>query len=175
MNHPAQTYRQFAVQGNTPLGLVVMLYDGAIAAMQRAADAIEAHDIKKKCTQLNRAVAIIVQLEGTLNFEVGGEVAQTLKALYVYARAQALKANIENSPAVLRSLIEKFSTVREAWYEAEHRPSPTPTTPTGRESPREAGHETQYEQQPYAATPASEDSPYASSPPEEPRSWRLTA
>jgi len=122
MTHPANAYRQFSVQGATPLGLVVMLYDGAIAALQRAANAMEAHDLEKKCAQLKRAVAIIAQLEGTLNFELGGEVARTLKNLYVYARSEVLKANLENSPVILRSLIEKISTVREAWYEADHRP-----------------------------------------------------
>jgi flagellar protein FliS len=135
MRHPAHAYRQFSVQSATPLGLVVMLYDEAIAAMQRALTAIEAHDINTKCAQLNRALAIIAQLEGTLNFELGGEVAQTLKHLYVYARAQAQKANIEDSPKVLRAVIENFATVREAWYEADHRPSLCPTTPASEGSP----------------------------------------
>src|ERR1700722_7270254 len=98
MKNPALAYRQFSVQGATPLGLVVMLYDGAIAAMQRAMAAIENHDIEKKCAELSKAQAIVAQLEGTLNFELGGEVAQTLKILYMHARGQMLKANIENSP-----------------------------------------------------------------------------
>lgn len=102
-----------------------MLYDGAIVALERAVIAIEAHDIPKKCDHLKRAMAIIVQLEGTLNMELGGEVAQTLKSFYMYARAQATKANIENSPGILRSLIEKFSTVRDAWDQIAH-PSPPP-------------------------------------------------
>jgi flagellar secretion chaperone FliS len=119
MRHPALSYRQFSVQGATNLGLVVMLYDGAIAAMQRTIAAIEAHDIENKCAQLNRALAIIAQLEGTLNFELGGEVAQTLKTFYVYARTQATKANIQNSAEMLRALIEQFSTVREAWEQAD--------------------------------------------------------
>jgi flagellar protein FliS len=127
-----------------------MLYDGAIAFLHRAAAAMESHDIEKKCSHLNRALAIIVQLEGSLNFELGGEVARTLKSFYVYARRQALKANLENSPEMLRSLIEKFSTVREAWYQAEHRPPPSPTTPAGEISPR------------------------APSPTPESASWRLT-
>jgi hypothetical protein len=58
-------------------------------------------------------------------------VAQTLKALYVYARAQAMKANLENSPETLRSLIEKFTTVRDAWYEADRRPQASPAPPAG--------------------------------------------
>jgi flagellar protein FliS len=135
-----------------------MLYDGAIAAMQRAVSAIEAYDIPKKCTHLNRAQAIIMQLEGTLNFELGGEVAQTLKALYVYARAQMLKANIENSAETLRSLIDKLSTVREAWYEADHRPTTAPPA-----SPSIS-----------PSTPRSDEYPHASSPTPEPGSWRLS-
>jgi flagellar protein FliS len=113
-----------------------MLYDGVIAAMQRAVTAIEARDIPQKCAHLNRAQAIIAQLEGTLNFEGGGEVAQTLKSLYVYARAQMLKANIENAPEILRSLTDRFATVREAWYEADHRPSPAATTRPSESIPR---------------------------------------
>lgn len=121
MRNPALAYRQFSVQGATPLGLVVMLYDGAITFLQRAVAAMEAGDIQKKCANLNRALAIFAQLEGSLNFEQGGEVARTLQALYVHARAQALKANLENSTATLRTLIEQFGSVRDAWREAEGR------------------------------------------------------
>jgi flagellar protein FliS len=150
MNHPVHTYLQFSVQGATPLGLVVMLYDGVIAALHRAIAAIEAHDIEAKCAHLKRAQAIIAQLEGSLNFELGGEVAPTLKSFYEYSRAQVLKANLENSPETLRSLIEKFTTVREAWHQADHQPPPSP------------------------ATPASEASPRLPSPAPESDSWRLT-
>ncbi|MFZ0963306.1 MAG: flagellar export chaperone FliS [Terriglobia bacterium] len=151
MSHPAHAYRQFSVQGATPLGLVVMLYDGAIAAMKRAVAAIEARDIQKKCADLNRALAIMAQLEGTLNFAQGGEVAKTLKALYTFARAEILKANIQNSEEILRSLIEKLSSVREAWYQAEHSSPPSPSTPGG------------------------EETPGALSPTPEPGSWRTSA
>ena len=138
MNHPALTYRQFSVQGAPPLSLVGMLYDGAITFLQRAVAAIEAHDIEKKCQHLNRALAIIVQLEGSLNFEQGGEVAQTLKSLYVYARAQAMKAHAENSAEILRALIENFTTVRDAWREGErHLATRGASSPAEKRSARE--------------------------------------
>jgi flagellar protein FliS len=111
-----------------------MLYDGAIAAMNRAVASIEMHDIHSKCTHLKRALAIIAQLEGTLNFEQGGEVAQTLKSLYTYARTQVLKANLENSAEILRALIGKLSNVREAWSEADHRTATTRANVPGDES-----------------------------------------
>jgi flagellar protein FliS len=130
MRNPALAYRQFSVQGATPLALVVMLYDGAITFLQQALAALEAGDIQKKCDRLKRALAIFAQLEGSLNFEQGGEVARTLKALYVHARAQALKANLENSTEMLRTLVEEFGSVRDAWREAEGRgAAPNPSLP----------------------------------------------
>jgi len=137
MRHPAHAYRQFSIQGATPLSLVVMLYDGAIAGMRRAAAAIAANDIQEKCNQLNRALAIIGQLEGTLNFELGGDAAQTLKSFYVYGRSQILKANIENSSPLLHSVIEKFAAVREAWHQADRQESSPPSTPSGGASSRQ--------------------------------------
>ena len=121
MRHPALAYRQFSVQGSTPLARVVMLYDGAITFLHRAIAALEAHDVQKKCDHLNRAQAIIAQLEGSLNLAEGGEVAGTLGSFYGYARRRALKANLENSTEMLRSLIEEFATVRDAWREGERR------------------------------------------------------
>lgn len=135
MRNPAQAYRQFSVQGAPPLRLVVMLYDGAIAALQRAIDAIETRAIEQKCRQIKRALAILAQLEGTLNFERGGEVALNLKRLYVYARAEAMNANVKNSAEKLHALIEKLATVREAWSRAERAPEPSSPMPAGKHPP----------------------------------------
>jgi flagellar protein FliS len=121
MKHPALTYRQLSVQSATPLGLVMMLYDGAIAFLHQAIEATEVRDIEKKCHYLNRALAIIIQLEGTLNFEQGGEAARTLQTFYTHARAQAQQANIENSTETLHELIGHFTALRDAWQEAEGR------------------------------------------------------
>jgi len=175
MKHPASAYRQLSVQGATPLGLVVMLYDGAIAALQRAVNAIEAGDIGQKCANLNRAQAIISQLEGTLNFDAGGEVARTLKSLYVYTRAQILKANLQNSAPVLCALIAKLSSVREAWYEADHKPSPGPQTPAAMDSSPQPPSPTPSAPPPYRSGAPTADSTYAPSSAREPGSWRVSA
>jgi flagellar secretion chaperone FliS len=129
MSHPASAYRQFSVQGATPLGLVVMLYDGAIASLRCAVASIEAQDTQNKCHHLNRALAIIAQLDGTLDLARGGEVARTLKSLYSYARARIFKGNLENSAPALLSLIENLATVREAWAQADRLPSPSTPPP----------------------------------------------
>ena len=121
MNHPAYTYRQLSVQGASPLELVVMLYDAVITALLRASVAIEAQDIEGRCRHLNRALAVIIQLEGTLNFEQGGEIARDLQAFYAYSRAKIMKANVDRATEILRSLIEHFTALRDAWKEGEQR------------------------------------------------------
>jgi flagellar protein FliS len=139
MKNPALTYRQVSVQGATQVGLVVMLYDGAIAAIQGAMAAIDAKDIEKKCAHLGRLDGIVAQLEGTLDFERGGKVAQTLKLFYTHARGQSLKANIENSREILSALAQQFATVREAWQEVDRSTSPvlSPTSsPTVSSAPK---------------------------------------
>ena len=98
-----------------------MLYDGAITFLNRASAAVEAGDIQKKSDHLKRALAIIAQLEGSLNFAEGGDVARTLQSFYSYARTQVLKASLENSLEMLRALIQEFTTVRDAWREGERR------------------------------------------------------
>ena len=121
-----------------------------------------------------RAQAIILQLEGTLNFAAGGEVAQTLKVLYVYARGEMMKANMENSPQVLRSLMEKIVTVREAWYEADHRPSATSAASASGGPAPEAPAEAQRENSNFVSKPNAANCPYAPSTDGERRSWNLS-
>jgi len=120
MNHPAQTYRQFSVQGATPLGLVVMLYDRAIADLRRAIAAIEAHDIEQRTKHLNHFFSVIAELESSLNHEREGSVAKNLAMFYKYARAQAINATVKNSKEILSHLYEHFSTLCGAWREGEH-------------------------------------------------------
>ncbi len=119
MNHPAHTYRQFSVQVATPVGLVVMLFDRAIADLQRAITAIEAHNIEQRTKHLNHFFNVIAELEGSLNHEGGGPVAKNLATFYEYARAQALNAAVKNSKEILSDLSEHFSTLRDAWREGE--------------------------------------------------------
>ena len=142
MNYSAapQAYKESAVLTATPERLVVMLYDGAIAAISRAITALEARDIAKKCAHLERALAIICQLEGSLDYEEGGGVAQTLKQFYVHARGTALRANIQNSKELLASLLQQFSTVREAWAGAERAASSSSSRVPNGGSPRERSH-----------------------------------
>jgi flagellar protein FliS len=119
MTNPALEYRKRAVEGASPVGLVVLLYGGAITALMRAISAIEANNIEKRVNELNKVLAILAELQGTLDFEQGGAVAVHLEKYYIVLRSQVLEASIKNSKSILEDLVKNISGVKEAWQQVE--------------------------------------------------------
>ena len=109
------TYRQTQVQSRTPLELVVMLYDGALVSLSSARAAIERRDIASRRDAIGRALAIISELQSTLNMEQGGEVAAQLDDLYEFASRRLLDATIKNEVTPVDEVTRVFTTLRDAW------------------------------------------------------------
>jgi flagellar protein FliS len=119
MLNPALEYRKRAVEGASPVGLVVLLYGGAVTALMRAISAVETNNIEKRVHELNKVLAILAELQGTLDFEKGGAVAVQLEKYYIVLRAQVLEASIKNSKSILEDLVKNVSGVKEAWQQVE--------------------------------------------------------
>lgn len=109
------TYRQTQVQSRTPLELVVMLYDGALKFLHLTRAAIERRDVAARRDASSRALAIISELQSTLNMAEGGEIAERLDALYAFASARILQSAHENAAAPLDDAIRVIETLRESW------------------------------------------------------------
>jgi len=112
------SYRQTEVQSRTPLELVTMLYDGALRFLSLARDAIARRDINARRDALNRALAIIAELQSTLNMERGGDIAAELDRLYEYANIKLLEAAMHNDPAPLDEVCRIFQILRDGWASA---------------------------------------------------------
>ena len=110
------SYRQTEVESRTPLELVVMLYDGALRFMGDACDAIERRDIAARRDALGRALAIVAELQNTLNLEAGGEFATALDRLYTYSNTRLLEAAARNDVAPIAEVRQLFSTLRDGWH-----------------------------------------------------------
>lgn len=113
----ANVYQQTHVQSRSPLELVVMLYDGALRFVGEAQSALERKDLTAKREAISRTLAIVSELQSTLNMEEGGDIARSLDALYAYASSRLLEANMQNDPARLEELARLFGTLRDAWAE----------------------------------------------------------
>ena len=137
-------YRQAAAQGATPVGHVVLLYERLIKDIHSALAALSANDIEERSLQVNHAFLILQQLQGTLNFEAGGEVARQLDQFYELVRAKLLEAQIKQSREIMLQQVQVLSQVRDCWVEVEKQEGRSQTSSPSRaqlQPPQSAGEE----------------------------------
>jgi flagellar secretion chaperone FliS len=115
LSRGAQAYQQTHVQSRSPLELVVMLYDGAIRFLEQAGDAMADRNMVKKGDSLSRAMAIIAELQSTLNVEEGGEVAKQLDELYTHMTSRLIEANIQRTRQPIDEVLRLMRTLRDGW------------------------------------------------------------
>lgn len=116
------SYRQTEVQSRTPLELVVMLYDGALRFIAQAREAMLRKDIAARHQAMSRALAIISELQSTLDMKAGGEIAVELDRLYVYVAERLTRASIEQAPGPLDEAARVLTTLRDGWATVSHAP-----------------------------------------------------
>ncbi len=100
----ARQYREAAVRNASQVGLVVIMYDMIIEDLHRAIEAVRNNNVEKRANETRHMLAVLEQLQGTLDMDNGGEAAVNMDRLYSIARAKLLEANIKNSVAVLEEL-----------------------------------------------------------------------
>ena len=128
-------YRENAVRGATPLELVVILFDAALDDMRRALSAMQASDFEQRATAIRHAMLVLQQLQGTLDFEKGGQVARQFEQFYNLVRAKLLESQLRNSPEMMQQQIHFMAEVRDCWVEAEKQLQPKTTAPAAMTAP----------------------------------------
>jgi len=99
-----------------PHQLVLMLFDGARAAIAQAKGQIERREIEAKGKSISQAISIIDGgLKASLDLKVGGELAQNLSDLYVYMGQRLFHANLKNDSAALDEVATLLEQLGEAW------------------------------------------------------------
>jgi len=100
----------------SPHQLIVLLYDGALLAINSAAVSMDAGDIPSKGKSISQAINIITNgLKASLDMEAGGEISDRLSALYDYMTQRLLQANLQNSRPALDEVSTLLNELREAW------------------------------------------------------------
>lgn len=119
---PIASYRRMDLEsdvlGADPHRLIVLLFDGAEAALNRAQNCIAARDIPGKSDALVKAIEIINDgLAASLNVEAGGELASNLKALYDYMVSRLIHANAHMDPIAISEVQRLIGEIAGAWRE----------------------------------------------------------
>ena len=119
MNIPADDIEEIGEA--FPSRLIVMLYDEAINSLVAAMDAISLGDIEARFNATTRTVEIISELNVSLDMENGGEIAETLAALYNHIIVQMPMLNFSNDVMIAEQMINLLRPIRESWNELDER------------------------------------------------------
>ena len=118
-NSKLAAYQSVAVHGgiaaDDPHHLILMLMDGVMQRISAARGCLERSDLGQKAQLLQRAVALIAKLRGSLDHQKGGALAHNLDELYDYMARQLIRANVENRAAPLDEVASLMTEIRLAW------------------------------------------------------------
>lgn len=98
-----------------PERLVVMLYDGALRFLARAAIAMRDQGPLPAAKEIRRTQAILEELLSTLDHEQGGEVAERLQAIYVFCLRMLAEAHVQRDAEKLDQVAGLLRELRDAW------------------------------------------------------------
>jgi flagellar secretion chaperone FliS len=116
-----------SVMSADPHKLVSMLFQGALLAIARAKYAMLYKQTAAKGESISKAISIIGEgLNASLDKSVGGEIAQSLSALYSYMVTRLVEANLKNDTAALDEVARLLTDLQGAWDSI--RPQATPST-----------------------------------------------
>jgi flagellar protein FliS len=113
-----QVYKQNQITTADPGTILILLYQGAIDALKRAAEHLAAGNACEKGKYILQANDIITQFIQSLDHDIGGEMARNLEGLYRYMLDQILLANVNNDPEPLHSIVALLTTLKEGWEAA---------------------------------------------------------
>lgn len=128
-NRATNSYQQASAHGVSPIGLVISLYDTILRDFRRALVAMDNGDIETRVFEINHALTVVAHLQSVLDHERGGDAAKRLDSFYDVTRAMILEASVHPGREPFHKLIQLYSTVRDAWSQAEKRggePAPSP-------------------------------------------------
>ncbi len=108
-------YLENRVLSAEPIELVRMLYQAAIDAIRNARRYLETGDIAARSSSINKAYAIVAELQSSLDHARGGELAARLDGLYHYLRRKLVEANLKQSEACIAEVLGLLSNLSEGW------------------------------------------------------------
>jgi flagellar protein FliS len=108
-------YLESRILSADPIELVAILYEHAILSTVQARECLSRRDIAGRTASVSRVVAILGELEGSLNHAVGGEISANLARLYQYMRERLLMANLKQQDEPLAEVETLLTTLAEGW------------------------------------------------------------
>ncbi|MES2104166.1 MAG: flagellar export chaperone FliS [Pseudomonadota bacterium] len=115
-NAYAKVGMETGVASASPHKLIVMLFEGALVAIKTAMQHMADGNIPEKGMAISKAIMIIDGgLRASLDKKAGGEIAESLDALYEYMGKRLLEANLKNDVKMLEEVHTLLTELKTAW------------------------------------------------------------
>jgi flagellar protein FliS len=108
-------YFEQMVLSASPVELIRLLYQKAIASTRNAREHLRCGRIPERCSAINNAYLILGELARALREEEAPELAKRLRALYVYMQGRLLEANQKQDDEPLAEVLGLLVTLAEPW------------------------------------------------------------
>jgi flagellar protein FliS len=118
MSYGFGAYKKTSVATSSKEQILLMLYQAAIKNCKKAMESMEKKDIAKKGEYIGKMQDIVVELNNSLDYELGGEIAKELSSLYDYILFSSTQANIKMDPTALQGTLNVLNTLYDGWHEA---------------------------------------------------------
>ena len=109
--------RASLAEGSSPYHLTLMLFDGAIARIETASELTGSEHVDVRRSALDRALAIVHELQGALRDPDTNELSARLFMLYAYIGERLLEGGRTLESAPLDEAAMLLGTVREGWLD----------------------------------------------------------
>lgn len=103
------------IEGATPHGLVTILYDELLTALDTLIALGAQGDAARRNERSARAISILHGLDGALDFEKGGDIARSFAQIYAEGRRLLAKAQREGDLAPIVQTKAMISDIADAW------------------------------------------------------------
>jgi flagellar protein FliS len=110
-----KTSLEAQILSSDPVQLVDILYSLAIDSVEAARSAHQRGDIFSRGRHTTKTFDVLVELQHSLNFERGGEIARNYARLYDYCQRRALEGHTAASEACFAEVASLLGDMKEAW------------------------------------------------------------
>ncbi len=116
-HEPAKAYLRNKILNASPMELVLILYESAIAGCAKARELFGPGRRNETCAALIRAQNMVRELRNSLDMS-RGDIAQGLYRLYSYVIQRLVEANVQRKREHIDEAIRILTELKQTWIEA---------------------------------------------------------
>jgi len=118
MKYGHGAYKKTSVNTASKEQVLLMLYQAAIRNCKKAQAAIKEKNVARKGEYIGKLQDIVIELNNSLDFNVGSDVAKDLSSLYDYILYASTQANIKIDSEPLDGCLSVLNTLYDGWKSA---------------------------------------------------------